>query len=89
MKKACEAVGDKVDILIGTHGQMTTSSALWLAKQLEPYDLLWFEEPIPPENRDELARVARATRIPISPGERLSTKYELRELVGKQAASIL
>ncbi len=84
-----EAVGDKCDILIGTHGQMTTSSAIRLAKRLEKYDPLWFEEPVPPENRDEMARVARHTSIPIATGERLSTKYEFRELLDKQAASIL
>ncbi len=84
-----EAVGDKCDIIIGTHGQMTTSSAIRLAKRLEKYDPLWFEEPIPPENRDEMARVAHHTSIPIATGERLSTKYEFRELLEKQAASIL
>jgi galactonate dehydratase len=89
VKKVRAAVGDRADILVGTHGQMTTSSAIRLAKRLEPYDPLWFEEPVPPENRDELARVARFTSIPIATGERLSTKYEFRELLEKQAASIL
>jgi 2-dehydro-3-deoxyphosphogalactonate aldolase len=83
------AVGSKCDILIGTHGQMTTSSAIRLAKRLEKYDPLWFEEPVPPENVDEMARVARSTSIPIATGERLSTKYEFAELLGKQAAQIL
>jgi 2-dehydro-3-deoxyphosphogalactonate aldolase len=89
VQKVREAVGDRADILVGTHGQMTTSSAIRLARRLEPYDPLWFEEPVPPENRDELARVARATSIPIATGERLSTKYEYRELLEKQAAAIL
>jgi len=71
-----EAVGDKCDILVGTHGQMTTSSAIRLAKRLEKYDPLWLEEPVPPENRDEMARVAHHTSIPIATGERLCTKYE-------------
>lgn len=84
-----EAVGNKCDLLIGTHGQMTTSSAIRLAKRLEKYDPLWFEEPVPPENRDEMARVARSTSIPIATGERLATKYEFRELLEKQAAVIL
>ena len=84
-----EAVGDRCDILVGTHGQMVTSSAIRLAKRLEPYDPLWFEEPVPPENRDEMARVARSTSIPVATGERLSTKYEFRELLDKQAAVIL
>lgn len=89
VKKVREAIGDRADILIGTHGQMTTSSAIRLAKRLEPYDPLWFEEPVPPENRDEMGRVARSTSIPIATGERLSTKYEFRELLEKQAAAIL
>ncbi len=89
VKNVRDAVGDKCDIIIGTHGQMVTSSAIRLAKRLEKYDPLWFEEPIPPENRDEMARVARSTSIPIGTGERLSTKYEFRELLEKQAASIL
>jgi len=89
VKNVREAVGDKCDILIGTHGQMATSSAIRLAKRLEKYDPLWFEEPVPPENRDEMARVAHHTSIPIATGERLSTKYEFRELLQKQAASIL
>jgi len=89
IKNVREAVGDKCDILVGTHGQMTTSSAIRLAKRLEKYDPLWFEEPVPPENRDEMARVSRSTSIPIATGERLSTKYEFRELLEKQAAQIL
>lgn len=84
-----EAVGNRCDILLGTHGQMVTSSAIRLAKRIEKYDPLWFEEPVPPENRDEMARVARSTSIPIATGERLSTKYEFRELLDKQAAVIL
>jgi len=84
-----EAVGSKCDLLIGTHGQMTTASAIRLAKRLERYDPLWLEEPVPPENVEEMARVARSTSIPIATGERLATKYEFARLLGKQAASIL
>ncbi len=84
-----EAVGDKCDLLIGTHGEMTTSSAIRLAKRLEKYDPMWLEEPVPPENRDEMARVAQHTSIPIATGERLSTKYEFREVLQKQVAQIL
>jgi 2-dehydro-3-deoxyphosphogalactonate aldolase len=84
-----EAVGGKCDLLIGTHGQMTTSSAIRLAKRLERFDPLWLEEPVPPENIEEMARVARSTSIPVATGERLATKYEFTTLLEKQAASIL
>ena len=84
-----EAVGSKCDLLIGTHGQMTTSSAIRLAKRLEPFDPLWFEEPVPPENKKEMGRVAHSTTIPIASGERLATKYEFAELLERQGAAIL
>jgi len=84
-----EAVGTKADLLFGTHGQFTTSGAIRLAQQLEPYDPLWFEEPVPPENPREMARVARQTSIPIATGERLTTKYEFARVLENQAASIL
>jgi len=84
-----EAVGNKCDILIGTHGQMTTHSAIRLARRLVKYDPLWFEEPVPPENIEEMARVARSTSIPIATGERLSTVYDFTQLMEKQAAVIL
>lgn len=84
-----DTVGNRADILIGTHGQSTTSGTIRFAKRVEQYDPLWFEEPVPPENRDEMARVARSTSIPVASGERLSTKFEFRELLEKQAAAIL
>ena len=68
---------------------MTTSSAIRLARRLEPFDPLWFEEPVPPENTVEMARVARHTSIPVASGERLATKYEFARLLQDQAAAIL
>ena len=84
-----EAVGTKADLLFGTHGQFTASGAIRLAKRLEPYDPLWFEEPTPPEMPEEMALVARATSIPIATGERLTTKYEFARVLEQRAASII
>ena len=89
VKTLREAVGGKCDLLFGTHGQMTSSGAIRLARRLEKFDPLWFEEPVPPDSVDEMARVAHATTIPIATGERLTTKYEFASLLKKQAASIL
>jgi 2-dehydro-3-deoxyphosphogalactonate aldolase len=89
VKSVREAVGSKCDLLFGTHGQMTTSSAIRLARRLEKYDPLWLEEPVPPDNVDEMARVASSTSIPVATGERLATKFEFARLLNKQAASIL
>jgi galactonate dehydratase len=89
VKKIREAVGNTCDLLFGTHGQMTPSGAIRLAKRLEPYDPLWLEEPVPPEKPEEMALVARQTSIPIATGERLSTKYEFARVLEHRAASIL
>ena len=89
VRKVREAVGGKADLLLGTHGQFTPSGAVRLAKQLEQYDPLWFEEPVPPEMPEEMAKVARATSIPIATGERLTTKYEFARVLAAGAANIL
>ncbi|MEM8752141.1 MAG: mandelate racemase/muconate lactonizing enzyme family protein, partial [Pseudomonadota bacterium] len=69
-----EAVGTRADLLFGTHGQFTVSGARRLARRIEPFEPLWFEEPPPPENPEAMAEVARGTSIPIATGERLTTK---------------
>lgn len=79
IKRIREAVGDRADILVGTHGQMTTSSAVRLAKRLERYDPLWFEEPCPPDQTDAMGKVAAKTTIPVATGERLTTKHEFHQ----------
>lgn len=84
-----EAVGGKADLLFGTHGQMTAAGAIRLAKRLEPYDPLWFEEPVPPDSPEQMALVARATSIPIAAGERLTTKYDFLRVLRADAAAIL
>jgi 2-dehydro-3-deoxyphosphogalactonate aldolase len=88
-RKIREAVGSKADLLFGTHGQFTASGAIRLAKRLEPYEPLWFEEPTPPEKPEEMALVARGTSIPVATGERLTTKYEFARVLECRAASIL
>ncbi len=84
-----EAVGSKADLLFGTHGQMTAAGALRLARRLETYDPLWFEEPVPPDAPEEMAKVARGTTIPVAAGERLATKYDFARLLDCGAAAIL
>jgi len=83
-----EAVGDRADLLFGTHGQFTAAGAIRLAQQLEPFDPLWFEEPTQPDLPEEMARVARQTTIPVATGERLTTISEFAALAHYQAAAI-
>src|ERR1700729_635085 len=89
LKTLRQAVGTKCDLLFGTHGQFTVSGALRLARRIEAYEPLWFEEPTPPEAPEEMARVEASTTIPIATGERLTTKYEFARVLETGAASIL
>ncbi len=84
-----KAVGDRADLLFGTHGQFTTAGAIRLGQAIEPYLPLWFEEPVPPDNASEFAAIARAVRIPIATGERLTTKSEFAAVLQNGGASIL
>ncbi|MBM2575976.1 mandelate racemase/muconate lactonizing enzyme family protein [Jannaschia sp. Os4] len=83
------AVGDRADILWGTHGQFTASGAVRLAQALVPHDPLWFEEPCPPDDPHALAHVARSQPIPVAAGERLCGLSEFAQLLRAGGASIL
>ncbi len=87
-KEIREAVGDRGDILFGTHGQFTPSGAIRMAEAIAPYDPLWFEEPTPPDLPEEMALVAQNSTIPVSAGERLCTLYEFQRLATHKAAAI-
>ncbi|MDG2211043.1 MAG: mandelate racemase/muconate lactonizing enzyme family protein [Acidimicrobiales bacterium] len=84
-----EAVGTRADLLFGTHGQFTPSGALRLAKRLEQYDPLWFEEPVPADDLTGMATVASGTSIPVATGERLTTVSEFAAVLNAKAAQIL
>jgi len=88
-KKIREAVGDRADLLFGTHGQFSTGGAIRMGQALEPFSPLWYEEPIPPDNTHEMAKVAAGVRIPIATGERLTTKNEFAAVLRAGAATIL
>ena len=84
-----DAIGPQADILFGTHGQFTPAGAIRLAKRLEQFDPLWFEEPIPPDNFYDMSKVAKSTSIPIATGERLTSKSEFTYILRSNSASIL
>ena len=89
MEEIRAAIGNKADLLLGTHGQFTTSGAIRLGQAIERFNPLWFEEPIPPDNLLEFQKLARSLKVPIAAGERLTTKYELATLLRSGGISIL
>jgi len=86
---AREAVGPDMGLALDCHGRLNLKNSIRLCRALEEVNLMFVEEPIPPENADVLAEVRRATSIPIAAGERWATIYGVREFVEKQAIDIL
>jgi len=84
-----EAVGPEIMVAMDCHWKYSVNDAIKLAQALEPYDLLWLEDPVPPENIDAQAKVSAATRTPICTGENLYRKYGFRDLIEKQAVEII
>jgi galactonate dehydratase len=84
-----EAVGKEIQFGVDFHGRVSPAMAVRLAKAMEPYEPMFIEEPVLPENVDALVTVARSTSIPIATGERLFTKWGFREVLEKQAAAVL
>ncbi len=84
-----EALGPHIDLAMDLHGRYDASSGARIAQALEPYDLMWLEEPVPPENVDAMREVKNATRTPICAGENLFLRWGFRDLLEKQAVDII
>ena len=86
---AREAAGDGIDISIDCHSLFSTHSAMKLAERLEPFDLMFLEDPVPNDNVEAMAKVSAATSIPICTGEFLFRRDGFRELIQTQACDML
>ena len=84
-----DAVGDAVDLLIEGHSRFDVSTAVEMARRLEPMRPAWFEEPVPHTNIAAMVEVARRSPVPIATGESFSTRQQFAELLKHEAVSIL
>ena len=84
-----EAVGPEVDVAIDMHGRYDTHSAIRVAQAVEEFNLMWLEEPVPPENVDAMLEVKRSSRTPICAGENLYLRWGFRDLIEKQAVDVI
>jgi len=84
-----EAVGPNIDIAVDMHGRYDTPAAIRVAHAMEPYNLMWLEEPVPPENVAAMREVKRSTSTPVCSGENLFLRYGFREIIEKQAVDII
>lgn len=87
--KVREAVGKNVDILIEGHGRFDVPTGIKIAKELEQFKPMWFEEPVPPNNIEALKAVRDKSPVAISAGERLYTRFDYNPLFAARAADYI
>jgi galactonate dehydratase len=88
MAAAREGAGEDMDIMVDLHGRTSAAMAIQYAEVLKPYRPWFLEEPCQPEDPDGIARVARATTIPIASGERLCHRREFLPLLQSGAIAV-
>ncbi|HUC61020.1 MAG TPA: mandelate racemase/muconate lactonizing enzyme family protein [Alphaproteobacteria bacterium] len=86
-----EAVGLEMDLMVDLHGPpwMTPKDAILLGRALEPYQLLFVEDPVAPENLEGLARVAAGIALPVAAGERRATIWGWREMIEREMVDVI
>ena len=77
--KVAEVVGEDVQLLIEGHGRFDIPTAVKIGRRLEEFDIFWFEEPIPPDDKEGMKQVKDRVRVSIAAGERLYNRYEYRQ----------
>ncbi|MEC7228333.1 MAG: mandelate racemase/muconate lactonizing enzyme family protein, partial [Candidatus Latescibacterota bacterium] len=84
-----EAVGPHMDLAIDLHGRYDATAGMKIAHELEDLNLMWLEEPVPPENIQAMANITHSTKTPICAGENAYLRYGFREIIEKQAVDII
>jgi len=84
-----EAVGPDVDIMIDVVNRLTPAEAIAVGRELAPFNLYFFEDPIEPENMDQWRYVAENLPMPVAMGERLYTIFQFRDLLRANGAAYI
>lgn len=84
-----DAVGPDVEIMVDANQSMTSAEAVRRAHAFEPFDLSWFEEPLPADDVTGHVRLAQSTSIPIAVGESMYSLGHFREYLERGAAGIV
>lgn len=84
-----EEVGDDAEVAVDLHWNFSPETAESLCRALEPYDLAWIEDPLPPENTDAIAELKRRVNATILTGENRYGRHGFRDLIEEQAVDFL
>jgi galactonate dehydratase len=89
VKHVRESIPKEMELACDMHGRYDAATAKRVAKELEPFRLLWLEEVVPPENIDAMVDIHHSTSTPIAAGENLYMRWGYRELLSKNAVDII
>lgn len=89
IKRIRDTAGADFEIGLEFHTRWNLPSALKIAQDLEPYDVMWLEDILGEDNMDAYAILCRDTSCPVAVSERLATKYRFREVLDSKAADIV
>jgi len=81
-----DAVGDEVHLIIEGHGRFNVPTAVRIGHALKEFGILWFEEPIPPDDKAGLASVRKRIDVPVSGGERIYNRFEYVDYLRMECA---
>lgn len=84
-----EAGGDDLDIIIEVHSLLDTNTAIELGQALEPYRIMYFEEPTQPLNPALFKTISSKVNIPLATGERSYTRWGFRQFFEDRSLSII
>ncbi|WP_342358955.1 mandelate racemase/muconate lactonizing enzyme family protein [Terrarubrum flagellatum] len=86
-----EAVGAEMDIAIDLHGPpwLTPADAAEVCRALEPFDMMWVEDPIAPDNLAGYRRIRERSSVPLAAGERMATIFGERELIEDELIDVV
>nr|WMC98293.1 mandelate racemase/muconate lactonizing enzyme family protein [Aminobacter aminovorans] len=89
--KMRDLLGDEIDIAVDVHGPpwLTPQDAVQLARALEPYNILWLEDPISPDNIEGYQRIRDASSVPLAAGERVTGIFGERELIERNLVDVI
>ncbi|RDZ63876.1 galactonate dehydratase [Haloferax sp. Atlit-12N] len=84
-----EALGDDLNLGVDFHGRVSKSMASQLVEALEPYGLMFIDQPVRPEHSEALAALAEGTTTPLATGERFYSRYDFKPLLTEGSVSVL
>ena len=89
VRQVSEAVGGEMLLMIEGHGRFDVPTAVKIGRRLEPFDIGWFEEPLPPDDLAGLREIKERVGVALAAGERLYNRYEYRRFFDLNCADYI